>query len=444
MTVSIAQRPATTAEARQIAADAFIYAYPMLINYKSLYTQALDPLSKSYTGGFGRFRHLSQPATPATKDIVTPNNDTLYSWAWLDLRAEPWVLSLPATPRDRYNVFQLVDLYTFNYAYVGVRATGFGPGNYLLAGPHWRGQAGPEITRILHSETDFVGILGRTSESGPDDIAAVQALQAQYFLTSLSQFEKMPAQAAAPPVQWLKWDGKKALSPAFIGYLNFILQFTQPAHPSESALMARFARIGVGAGFPFAYGQLDSVMQQALLDGVKDGAARLKDAVEHTKSSLGLFGSREALKNDYLKRAVAAAAGIYGNSAEEAVYMGTRKDDEGTPLDGRKRYVLKFSEAQLPPAKFFWSTTMYGLPDRRLVANSINRYSIGDRTKGIQYGTDGSLTLYVQRESPGADKNSNWLPCPAQGPFAMITRIYGPSEAAATGKWVMPSPAEIR
>jgi len=416
----------------------------MLFNYKTLYSQALDPQSKSYTGGFGRFRHFSQPSTPDDKDIVTPNNDTPYSWAWLDLRAEPWVLTLPATPKERYNVFQLVDLYTFNYAYVGVRATGFGPGSYLFAGPHWSGRANSEITQVLRSETDFVAILGRTSESGLEDIAAVQALQAQYHLASLSQFEKTSAPPAAPPVQWPKWDQNKALSPGFIGYLNFILQFTQPAHPSEIALMARFARIGVGAGFPFDYGQLDPAMQQSLVDGVKDGAARLRVAVEHTKSSLGLFGTREALENDYLKRAVAAAVGIYGNSAEEAVYIGTRKDDRGALLDGAKRYVLKFSEAQLPPAKFFWSTTMYGLPDRGLVANPINRYSIGDRTQGIQYGSDGSLTLYVQRESPGAEKDSNWLPCPARGPFAMITRIYGPSEAAATGNWLMPNPTEIR
>ncbi len=305
MTASIAQRPATTAEARQIAADAFIYAYPMLFNYKTLYSQALDPQSKSYAGGFGRFRHFSQLLTPEDEDAVTANNDTPYSWAWLDLRAEPWVLTLPATPKDRYNHFQLIDLYTFNCAYVGVHATGFDPGSYLVAGPHWSGNANPEIARVLHSETDFVGILGRTGESGPDDIAAVQALQAQYHLASLSQVEKTPAQAAAPPVQWPEWDEKKALSPGFIGYLNFILQFTQPAHPSESALMTRFARIGVGAGFPFEYGQLDPAMQQALLDGVKEGAAQLRDAAEHTKSPLGLFGTREVLKNDYLKRAIA-------------------------------------------------------------------------------------------------------------------------------------------
>jgi len=196
---AIAQTPAASPdEIRAITRDAFIYAYPMLYNYKTLYVQAVDTSAKEYVGGFGKFRQYSQPYTPANKEIVTPNNDTPYSWAWLDLRAEPWVLCVPALPKERYNVFQFVDLFTFNYAYVGVRATGPDAGCYLFPGPGWSGAPPPDIKQVFPSETSFVGMLGRTSENGPTDVKAVQALQAQYKLMPLSTFLKQQAPAPAP------------------------------------------------------------------------------------------------------------------------------------------------------------------------------------------------------------------------------------------------------
>ena len=433
---------ATPQQTRAIAKEAFIYAYPMLFNYKTMYGGAINAADPEY-GGFGKFKHYSQPYTAANTDIITPNNDTPYSWGWLDLRAEPWVLSLPAVPKDRYNVFQFFDLYTYNFAYVGVRATGFGAGSYLFAGPHWRGKMPAGIARSFQSETDFVGILGRTSLSGPEDAANVEALQAQYKLEPLSAYVHRTAPAPAKPVDWPVWDEKKALSPEFISYLNLLLQYTQPVVPSEKALMQRFSQIGIAPGKPFNFASLPAATQTALTQGVADGMAELQQAEKTSTSSTGVFGTRADLNNDYLKRAIGAAIGIYGNSAVEAVYEGYHTDASGKMLDGSKKYVLHLGKEQLPPVQFFWSMTMYDLPGRHLVANPINRYSIGDRTPGLKYGADGSLDIYIQPVAPEGGLANNWLPSPQSGPYNVIMRLYGPSADVIAGKWKLPAVQEV-
>lgn len=425
--------------AQSIARDAWIYAYPMLMNYKTLSEQALAPTEP----GFGRFRHYSQFFTPANRDIVTPNNDTPYSWAWLDLRAEPWVLSVPADAAHRYYVHQWMDLFTQIFGYVGVRATGYEAGDYLIAGPGWSGPTPAGIKQVLKAETDIVLDLGRTSLNGPQDVEALKALQAQYGLQPLSAYARTPPPPAAPRIDFPAWDEPKALGPDFIGYLNFLLQFCQPPDASETALLARFAEIGVGPAKPFDLAALAADMRVAIVQGAADGAEALKAQIAKTTSSIGLFGSRQQLANDYMKRAVAAAMGIYGNAAEEAVYVGSMFDADGRPLDGANRYEVHLDKAHLPPASIFWSATMYDLPNRLLVANPIDRYSLGSQTKGLKYGADGSLTLYVQRASPGGDKESNWLPTPEKGAFNVIFRLYGPSPEAQKGGWPPPPLAKV-
>lgn len=274
--------------------------------------------------------------------------------------------------------------------------------------------------------------------SGPQDAAAVRAFQAQYKLQALSAFAKTPAPAPAPAISFPPWDKAKALGPDFVGYLNFLLQFSQPTPAVEVPLMARFATIGVGPGKPFDLAALTPEAREAIVGGAADGAAALEAEVAKTTSSIGLFGSRAQLGSNYImKRAVAAAMGIYGNAAEEAVYVGTMRDASGAPLDGANRYEVRLTKEQLPPAAYFWSATMYNLPDRLLVENPIRRYSLGDRSN-LKFGPDGSLTLYVQATSPGPDKESNWLPSPAAGPFNVVFRLYGPSSEARQGKWPPP------
>lgn len=425
-------------EIRAIVADAFVFAYPMLFNYKTLYAQAVDATSPQAIPGFGRFRHYARAYTPDDTDIVTPNNDTPYSWAWLDLRAEPWVLSVPAVPGDRYVVFQWIDLFTFNFAYVGVRSTGCDAGDYLFATRAWDGEVPPGIKQVFRSETDVILTLTRTGLDGPDDVPNVQALQAQYRLRPLSEVAGTAAPAPAPAIDWPAWDEAKATGEHFGAYLNLLLGLCQPPDPSEVELLERFARVGIGPALPWDPAALDPETREAVRAGVAEGRERLADAVAATHSSEGLFGTRAMLGNDYLKRAVAAAAGIYGNNAEEALYIGWHADDHSEQLSGECRYRLHFPAGGLPPVSGFWSVTMYRLPERLLAANPIDRYAIGDRTPGLVLGDDGSLTIAVQRDRPADPAEAaNWLPAP-DGPFNCVFRLYGPGPEILDGTWQEP------
>jgi hypothetical protein len=431
------------AEARAIAKEAWLYAYAPLQGYQTLWNQTQNKAFPGYVGGFNQFRHYARSATPADTDIVTPNNDTPYSWAWLDLRAEPIVLSLPAVAAPRYYVNQWFDLYTHNFAYTGVRSSGRQAGTYLFAGPRWNGTVPKGITKVFRAETDFIGTLTRTQLNGPADIPALQALQAQYTLTPLSRFTGTAAPAAAPAVAWPAWDASKAEGIGFIGYLNALLPF-MPTVPSEQAMMTRFARIGIGPGAPFDPDRLDPGIRTAMEEGVASAAKELKAKALTQTSSQGFFGTREELGPDYLTfRSMGALLGIYGNSSEEAMYASQQTGPDGQVLDGRRRWVLRFEPGQLPPVSEFWSVTMYNLPERLLVKNAINRYSIGDRTPGLKLGADGSLEIYIQNDNPGAAKASNWLPAPA-GPFFFVARLYGPQDPALKGTWTLPRLAEIK
>jgi hypothetical protein len=423
---------ATPDQARSIAREAFIYAYAPIASYGTWSKQATMPDAPEYVGGFNTFRNYSQAFTPENKDIVTPNNDTPYSWAWLDLRAEPMVLSVPKVPTNRYYVMQLIDLFTYNFGYVGVRATGFDAGNYLIAGPGWTGDKPEKITKVIQSETEIVGILGRTSLDGPSDVDNVKAIQSKYKLIPLSAFLKVPSPRPEPMPEFPPYDQTKAATHDFIGYINFLLQFAQPTVASEKDLMVRFEKIGIGPGKTWDASKIDPAVLTAIDQGIADAKAEMEEVAKKTLSSNGLFGSREFLKDDYMTRAMGAEKGLYGNSLEEAWYGGFIGD-------GSKPAMLHFAPGQLPPAKFFWSLTLYTLPDRLLYANPLKRYSIGDRSKGLVYGKDKSLTIYLSHSSPGKEKESNWLPAP-EGKYSLVGRVYGPEKAAMDGTWKLPEP----
>ncbi|MGE8186489.1 DUF1254 domain-containing protein [Pseudomonas sp. NPDC086278] len=422
-------------DVRSNAQEAWIYAYPMLMHYQTMEKQLLNPAAPEYVGGFNCFRHYSELYTPKNREIVTPNNDTPYSWAWLDLRSEPQVLSVPAVDKDRYYVHQLVDQYTHNFGYVGVLSTGREAGDYLIAGPDWQGATPPGIKAVLRSETEIVMVLGRTGLRNADDLPAVRALQQQYRLRALHEYTASPAPDAAPVIAWPAWDSKTGLGPDFIAVLNQILTLC-PTQPSEQALRARFARIGILAGEAFEVNGLSAPVRQALIDGIQAAQAQLKTAVTQVRTTLGLFGTREALHGNYLNRAVAANVGIYGNSVEEAFYTGSRQDNQGQPLQGGRRYQLHFAPGQLPPVTEFWSLTLYDLPDRQLVANSIDRYCLSSRDS-LQVDADGGVTLVLQPSVPQAP--SNWLPTPASGAFTLVLRLYGPGREVISQQWRMPA-----
>jgi hypothetical protein len=433
-------------DVRDIAKEAYIFAYPMLENYKTMYIQAVDESSPAYQAPFNQFHHFRHLLGPEYTDIVAPNNDTLYSMAWLDLGAEPVILSLPDFG-SRYFVVQLVDMYTHNIEYIGARTTGYQGGVFLIAGPDWAGDAPEGVDGVRRSETRFVFVLERTAVAGKKDVANVTALQDQFRLTPLSAWLDQPSPPPAPTPDFPPYDETKAQGVEFIGYFNFLMQYAA-IHPTEEALFEKFARIGIGPGRAFDPDALDPAIRQAIAEGAAEGLAAIKEAsmkVGREVNNWTLigegFGYRSMMQGKYLLRAAAGMRGLYGNNPEEAYnFMGT-KDADGDPLDASKHsYSIHFDTP--PPVKAFWSISMYKLPETLFVENPLRRYTIGDRTPGMEYGEDGSLDIYIQHESPGPEKESNWLPAP-NGPFMLGLRIYWPEQVVLDGEWKPPFISKI-
>jgi hypothetical protein len=434
----------TPAEARAIAKDAYIYGFPLVDSYRIQYSYFVDRNNPNFKAPWNTINNEARVFTPADTSLQTPNSDTPYSQLGADLRAEPLVLGVPEVEPGRYYSLQFVDMYTFNFAYVGSRTTGNGPGKFLLAGPHWNGEKPDGIKAVIRSDTDFDFVLYRTQLFNPGDIENVRKIQAGYTVEPLSRFLGRPAPPAAPNVNFVKPlspDAEKS-SLAFFNILNFVLQFC-PTDPSETELMARFAKIGVGGGRSFDANSISPEMRSALQDGIADAWATF-DEFKKTELDTGKltsadgFGTREFLKGNYLFRMAAAILGIYGNSKEEALYPAYFVDSSGQRLNGAHLYTLTFTQDQLPPVNAFWSLTLYDLPASLLYANPINRYLINSpMLPDLKHGADGSITIFFQHETPGKDKEANWLPIPA-GAFWTTLRLYWPKPEALDGRWKQP------
>jgi len=439
MSIGSQKASITTQEARQLAEEAYIFAYSMLENYKTMYAQTVNKDLPTYKAPFNQLNHFRRLLNPEFTEIVAPNNDTLYSTAWLDLGTEPIVLSLPAFPDKRYFVFQIVDMYAFNVEYIGARTTGYEAGRYLFAGPGWNGTLPKGIDGIRRTEGRYLFLLGRTSAKGVEDLPAVNALQDQYTLTPLSAYLGQPAPASAPAPAFPAYDPKKAASIDFINYFNFLLGQIEPS-PVERPLLEKWAKIGVQPGKPFDAATLAPDVREAVAQGV--AAAHEKIKAESLKVGRNVnnwtliaegFGYRSMVGGKDLMRAAANMVGLYGNNPEEAYNYSAAKDGAGETLDASKHdYVIHFKSP--PPVQAFWSVTMYKYPETLLVANPIKRYSIGDRTPGFKTNKDGSVTIYMQHKSPGPEKESNWLPAP-DGPFVLALRIYWPEQEILDGEW---------
>ncbi|MFB7365857.1 DUF1254 domain-containing protein [Streptomyces hydrogenans] len=426
----------TAEEARRTAAEAWIWGYPLLENYRTMYAQAVAPDDPGSVG-FGRFRHHARTFTPADTDVVTPNNDTPCSWAWLDLRAEPWVLSVPAT--DRYHVLALHDLDTVHVGYVGSRTTGSGAGDHLVAGPGWTGSVPDGVSGVLHAATHLVGVLGRTHLAGPDDLPALREVQEGYRLRPLSAYTDTAAPHPAEEPVWPVWREEETDTVECLTVLDFLLGFF-PVLDTDRELRARLAALGVDGGGEFEPAALAPGLRAALEAGIADGRARLAEAAGALTTSSHLFGTREEVGAEPLRRATGAHEGLYGLPEAEAWYGAWQRDPSGDgPPDGtRHAYTIRFAPGQLPPARFFWSVSLYGLPGRFFTENEIDRYSIGDRTPGLLYDDDGGLTLYLAHLRPTDPKRAaNWLPAPA-GPFTAVVRLYGPDPSVLDGRWTPP------
>ncbi|WP_342316342.1 DUF1254 domain-containing protein [Lysobacter sp. FW306-1B-D06B] len=430
-------------EARGIAKDAYIWGFPIVENYKTLYQQALDEGGSNFRAPFNTIGSLANVATPQDTAIITPKSDTPYSFLWMDLRAEPLILSIPSMGKERYFSVQLIDLYTFNFAYINQAVTKGKAGTYLIAGPGWAGDTPKGVDQVFRSQTPIAYGLFRTQLISAADLDSVKRLQAQYMVQPLSAFSGMPAPAAAPPLNLPAYDARKANGVGFFDYLAALLPYA-PMTEEESPLRDRLARIGIVPGEPFDETALSPAMRKALLDGIDDANRELETftatQVNTEKvSSADLFGTREHLKGNALYRFAGTKLGIYGNSASEADYQSYFVDAKGQPLDASKHdYVLRFPKGGLPPTNAFWSITMYDGKSKLLVDNPMNRYLINSpMLKSLRRDADEGITLYLQSASPGEGKETNWLPAPS-GPFYIVLRNYSPKAEVIERSWKRP------
>jgi len=411
------------------AEAAFIFGLPIVMNYAVMYEFAINRSSGQFKAPFNQIWNDAQVFTWRDTAIPTPNSDTPYSIAWLDLRAEPVVISVPDVPAGRYFSVQLCDGNTYNVGYIGSRATGQGAGSWAIVGPGWQGATPPGIKGVIRSTTQFCMAIFRTQLFGPADMPNVVAVQRGYKVEPLSAFLKQPAPPAAPEIRWPRATAD-LVKHHFFDFLAFALQFNAP-QPNEAAIRARLAQIGIdGRGTPLTQSFFE---RMELLGAAFEGERKVEAAVARAGVSMNgwrvsdLPGSPEGYNGDWLLRAVAAKAGIYGNTTEEATYPFTKADATGAPLDGSKgRYTITFPPGGLPPVNAFWSVTMYHAGNQLLVQNPIDRYLINTpMLSGMTKNPDGGLTIHVQKDDPGGARTANWLPAP-DGPIYLVMRLYWP------------------
>jgi hypothetical protein len=420
-------------ETRAIAEEAFIYGLPLVMSYAIMSAYSIDRTSTAFTAPFNEIKNEPRVYTDKDVAIPLPNSDTPYSVLFMDLRAEPIVLSLPAVDKYRYYSVMLADLNTFNYGYMGSRTTGNEAGDYMVVAPDWNGPTPDGIKKIFRSSTQFSLAAYRTQLLSADDMPNVIKVQSGYGVQTLSSYLKLPAPSPAPVIAF-PTISKELIKTHFFEFLNFVLQFAPPG-PDETEIRAKLARIGIGAGQTFDFKDLSLLHKAEVLVGMKSGETKVEAAMAHFGKEINgwnvasIFGDRAFYNGDWLKRAAAAKFGIFGNTAVEALYPIVTKDVHGTPLDGSKHdYTLMFAPNQFPPVKAFWSLTMYDPKTQHFVTNPINRFLLNsEMLPQMQKNADGGVTLYIQSKSPGKDKESNWLPAP-HGPIYMLLRLYVPNE----------------
>lgn len=440
---SFAAEEVTPEEARSLAREAYLFGYPMVENYRTLLNYAVDQSSPEFKGPFNTIVGMTRPYTPQDS-VASPNNDTMAAFAWLDLRTEPVVLTVPAFDKSRYFSITLVDLYTHNFAAIGTRATGSAGGNFLITGPNWKGKTPGGITRTFACESQFAFAVFRTQLLGPGDLQNLQSVQAAFQIRTLSQYLKKSAPPRAPTAYFPAFNRTLADGPGFITYLNFVLDYCR-IHPEDTALLKRLEKIGVGPGKPFDPQTLSSEMTIALQAGIDDAVAEGDAAIPQVRTLYQLYGNRAVFKGNHFKRYLGARLGLYAGDWEETLYIPMGTDADGRPLDGKDgvKYLLQFPPGKLPPVNAFWSLTLYDAQTKGFSPNVANRHALNTSIKpDFLLDEDGGLTLYISQYSPGPGPDVNWLPAPP-GPFYLVLRLYWPKPAALEGKWAAPLPKRV-
>ena len=445
----------TPAETKAIAEEAFIYGLPIVMNYAVMHEYAVDKSGPQFKAPFNQIKNEARVFTYEDTAIITPNSDTPYSFMWMDLRAEPMVLSVPAVEKKRYYSVQLIDGNTYNYGYIGSRATGNEAGDYMVVGPDWKGEKPAGIKKVFTSTTPFSVAGYRTQLFNAEDMPNVVKVQAGYKAQPLSAFLKQPAPPAAPKIDFVPAT-TAGIKANFFEYLDAALQFVPPA-PEEKEVRATLASIGIGPGKTFDFKKLSPEQKDAFMLGMKAGDEKVEKFLASGMKNVNdwsigsFFGDRAFFSGNWLMRAAAAKGGLYGNDAVEATYPFTRVDATGETLDGSKHnYTITFAAGQLPPVNAFWSVTMYDGKSQLLIKNPINRYLINSpMLPNMKKNADGSLTLYIQKDSPGADKESNWLPAPNDLIY-LVMRLYWPKTKAPSilppgeGTWKPPGIVKVK
>ncbi len=433
-------------EAQDIARDAYVYAYPLVlmdVTRQQMVNYAEPPAVPPAVGPANRFSHVREFPDPGFKIVIRPNADTLYSSAWLDLQNEPMVLSVPAT--DRYFLLPMLSMWTDVFAAPGTRTTGRNERTFLIAGPAWTGTT-PEHMELIRSPTRYVWVIGRTQANGKADFATVRTIQDNYQLTPLNSFGESnysppkgkvdPAidMKTPPPIQVNKMDAA-----TFFARFAEVLK-DNPPNQMDYPIVHQLERVGLVVGKSFALNAAPPAIRAAFKQGEQNArdllAANLKKSSSGPEWNYMVGG---AYGVDYLHRAFVARAGLGANLPEDAIYPGIAEDNEGQPLDGSRNYILHFAKGQQPPVNAFWSLTAYDA-DGYFISNSIERQAIGDRDK-LALNPDGTLDIYVQADSPGKDKEPNWLPV-AKGPFNLLLRLYWPKQEILDKTWSPPAVAQ--
>ncbi len=428
-------------EARAIAEKAYIYAYPLVLmeltrrNTMKYQTQGASEMN--------RFTHVRQFPDDTFHQVIRPNADTLYSSAWLDLSKEPVLMHVQDT-HDRYYLMQLMDAWTETVSVPGKRTTGTGEGWFAIVGPGWKGTLPAKVQKI-DCPTNVAWLLGRTQTNGVADYPAVHKLQDGYVLMPLSRYPDGPERktiAARPTKPDMTGfvrppEQVQRLSPREFFTLFAELLVKNPPQSGDGPMMAEIAKIGITPG-KFAPPAAD---EKSIDEGATAAAARLNQSDGRVGKPgptgwTGGGGNVGRYGINYQQRAVVARIGLGANPPEDATYLHCQQDSNGKPLDGASEYRIHFAKDQIPPVKAFWSFTVYD-EQGYFTSNPIKRFAIGDRDK-LKFNADGSLDVYVQHASPGAAKESNWLPSPAD-PFNLSLRLYWPSEAILEGRWTPPA-----
>jgi hypothetical protein len=435
-----AQTAIAEQEAHAIGVDAYLYFYPLVtMDITRKQSTNIETGKEFGKGPMNMF--VSIPTYPPAdfRGVVRPNFDTLYSAAWLDMTKEPMIVSAPDTG-GRYYLLPMLDMWTDVFASPGWRTTGTQAGNFLITPPGWNGDIPSGMTRI-DAPTPYVWIIGRTKTDGPQDYDAVHKIQAGYKVTPLSQNYLPPTVTIDPSVD-MKSPPKVQVDnmPAekYFAYAANLLKVIPP-HITDQPMIAQLKKIGFEPGKSFELGTANPAIRKALENAREDAQqlmawkvptlARVVNGWSMNTDTMGVYG------NYYLKRAIVAQLGLGANLPEDAIYPINLADESGKPLDGANRYTLHFSKTDMPPAEAFWSVTLYDA-DGFQVANPLNRFAVSSWMP-FKYGADGSLDLYFQNDSPGADREANWLPAP-KGPFNLTMRLYAPKSEALTGKWNPP------